>query len=59
LRHGRSITPADLRAFFSGGEWCCFNVNGLDWISVNGDAWRTGAESERHSDRMVDVDISS
>ena len=43
----------------SGGEWCCFNVNGLDWISVNGDVWRLGAEKVRHGDRVVDVDISS
>jgi hypothetical protein len=34
-------------------------VDSLDWISVNGDAWRTGAESERYSDRVVDVDVSS
>ena len=43
----------------SGGEWCCFDVNGLDWISLNGDAWRMGAEKERHSDSVVDVDVSS
>jgi hypothetical protein len=43
----------------SGGEWCCFNVNGLDWIFVNGDVWRLGAEKVRHSGRVVDVDISS
>jgi hypothetical protein len=43
----------------SGGTWCCFHVNGLDWISVNGDAWRTGGDSERHSDQVVDVDVSS
>jgi hypothetical protein len=35
------------------------NVNGLDWISVNGDAWRAGAEKERHNDSVVDVDVSS
>jgi hypothetical protein len=42
-----------------GGAWHCFNVSELHWISVNGDAWRTGADSERHSDWVVDVDVSS
>jgi len=35
----------------SGGEWRCFDVDGLDWISVNGDAWRAGAEKERRNER--------
>jgi hypothetical protein len=43
----------------SGGEWRCFDVDGLDWISVNGDAWHMGEESERHGERVVDVDVSS
>jgi hypothetical protein len=42
-----------------GGAWCCFHVSGLDWISINGDDWRSGADSERHSEWVVDVDISS
>ena len=41
-----------------GGRWCCFQVSALDWISVNGDAWRTGADGERQSG-VVDVDVSS
>jgi hypothetical protein len=41
-----------------GGMWCCFQVSALAWISVNGDAWRTGADGERHSG-VVDVDVSS
>jgi hypothetical protein len=42
-----------------GGAWCCFHVSGLDWISVNGDDWRHGADNERHRHWVVDIDLTS
>jgi hypothetical protein len=41
-----------------GGKWFCFRVNGLDCISINGDAWRAGADGERRRGWVADVDVS-
>jgi hypothetical protein len=40
------------------GQWCCFRVGDIDWISTNGDAWRTGGNGGERNGWVMVVDIA-